>query len=215
MRTCLMASAAFAATGLITVSGVQGGMLGLQLENSPDIVAQFIDVEYDADAPADQLRVNGFALELDEDGVAPTLAILGDAPFIITATVNTSGVASGGTLTIGGTIPSLGFASGTLLTATLADFGSPMGTDGTIEFLWVVTGGDAAGLYGGVGAQAGTLLTQANFPGSWANDWDNLDGGPGTGSAVADTATLVPAPGSALFGAMLLAGCAGRRRRSA
>ena len=62
----------------------------------------------------------------------------------------------------------------------------PAGGD-PLEFVFDVTGGDAAGLFGPGG---GVILSDANFGGSFAVDWDNLIGGdPGTGAGVADTRT--------------------------
>ncbi len=214
MKNCVFARIA----ALCSVAGLAGtavaAPLNLQLENDPDIVAGFIDVVYDADS--NDLFVDGFALEIDDDGVGMALPITGDALFTIDASIDEMGEASIGSLTITGLVAGLGFGSGTLLSATLIDFGFTATRGGTIlEFLWQITGGDAAGLYGGVGAQAGTILTGSKFPGSWAGSWSNLDDDePGTGGGNADTAPLVPAPMSAGVLA-LFAGAAVRRRRSA
>lgn len=168
--------------------------LGLSLLDAPDILGGFIDVTYDAGT--DLFSATGFALTLDDDGVGPAEPISGGL-FDISATIDIAGVASGGTLTIAGTVPALGFSSGTLLTGTLTAFGTTSGGD-PLEFLWTVTGGDAAGLYSAV--PAGTILSGTGFSGSFADDFNNLMSGlPGTGSAVADTAPI-PAPGAVVLG---------------
>ena len=99
-----------------------GTPLGLTLFDNPDIVSMFIDVVYDAGT--DTFEADGFALGLDDDGVGPTLDIVGGS-FDLTATIDGAGLLTGGSLVIGGTVANLGFNSGTLLTGSLTDFGFP------------------------------------------------------------------------------------------
>ena len=173
-------------------SQAQAAPLNLTLLDFPDIVSSFIDVGYTAGT--DTFTANGFALELDDDGSVPAEAIA-DGTFDLTANIDDLGALNGGTLTIGGTVASLGFNSGTLLTGNLTAFGFPdLGGD-PLEFLFDVTGGDAAGLYGSIG---GIILGGTNFTGDFTTDFT------GTGSAVADVAP-VPLPAAVwLFGAGLL-----------
>jgi hypothetical protein len=95
------------------------------------------------------------------------------------------------------------FNSGTLLTGTLTAFGFPDPGGDPLEFLFNVTGGDAAGLY--ASAPGGIILSGTGFGGSFNVDFDNLIGGiQGTGSGAADVAP-VPLPAAVwLFGAGLL-----------
>ena len=98
--------------------------------------------------------------------------------------------------------------SGTLLTGTLTDIGfKDAGGGDPLEFLFSVTGGDLAGLYGGTG---GIILTGTGF-----TDWANY-GGNTPFSGMSDTFAVSPIPVPAavwLFGSALL-GLAGFGRHS-
>ena len=155
---------AFAFLGVASTGNASAAALGLTLADSPDIVSGFIDVAYSA--ASDTLTASGFALELDDNGVPPTVPIDGGS-FSLSATVNDAGTLLAGSLTIGGTIPSLGAVSGTLLTGTITKLGAE-GATGLVEFLLDVTGGDLASLYGAV---AGGILGTTGFTGSWASDF--------------------------------------------
>lgn len=122
----------------------------------------------------------------------------------MSASIDDAGTLGGGTLSVGGTIASLGFNSGTLLTGSLTALGSDAAT-GVIDFLFSVTGGDAAGLFGSIGA---VTLGSTGFSGSFAADFNN------NGDGTADV-RRVPEPAALwLFGAGLLGLFAfGRRRR--
>lgn len=173
-------------------SPVQAVPLNLTLLDTPDIVSSFIDVNYNAGT--DTFTASGFALELDDDGSVPAEAITGGT-FDLTAVIDGSGTLSSGSLSIGGTVASLGFNSGTLLTGNLTAFGFPNGGGDPLEFLFDVTGGDAAGLFGSSG---GIILGGTNFTGDFTIDFN------GDGSAVANVAP-VPLPATVwLFGAGLL-----------
>lgn len=118
---------------------------------------------------------------------------------------------SGGTLSIGGTVASLGFNSGTLLTGDLTALGFPDAGGDPLEFLFNITGGDAASLYGATG---GVIMSATGFGGSFAADFDNNMGMVGRGMGTAD-AGAVPVPAAVwLFGSGLLGMVwVGRRRR--
>lgn len=196
---------------LITLFGVvgftEGVLIDLVLDDRPDIFSGFIDVVYDAGA--DQFVANGFALTLD-DGSGPAIGITGGTTNI-TAGIDAFGTINGGTVTVNGTIPSLGFSSGTLLTGDLTQLGFATNGADLLEFVFDVTGGDAAPLYGNT--PAGIILGFGGFSGSFDADFDNTQGTPGTGSATTDIAPMVPEPatlGLLLFGSAAII----RRRRS-
>lgn len=160
--------------------------LDLVLPPSPDIVSQFITVDYAA--ATGTLSADGYALEL-ADGVGGPEAIRGGTFGLHAILDDLGNLQAGGTLSIGGTIPTIGANSGTLLTGTLTSFGfRPVGGD-PLEFLFEVTGGDLAGLYGELGA---VILSGTGFAGSFASDF-----GSGIMQSVSDTAP-VPEPSAAL-----------------
>jgi hypothetical protein len=182
--------------------------LFLTLEQTPDVVSSFLDVTYDA--TTDSLAISGFAQELD-DGSGPALTIA-SGTFDLTAIIDDTGALSGGSLTIGGTVASLGFTSGTLLTGSLTGFGFPDAGGNPLEFSFDVTGGDLAALYGG--QPGGVIVGGSGFGGSFASDFDNLSGGlPGTGTGSSNTAPIPePAAGALLGLALGGLGWVGRRR---
>ena len=193
----------------VICTSAQAAPLNLTLLEFPDIVSGFIDVTYDAGT--DSFGANGFAFELDDDGVGVPEAIA-DGSFNLSALINDSGLLASGTLDIGGTVAALGFSSGTLLTGNLNAFGFPNAGGDPLEFLFEVTGGDAAGLYGGVGSIGGIILSGGTgFTGDFTTDFS------GSGTAVADVAPI-PLPAAVwLFGSGLLGlvGVSRRRRASA
>ena len=188
-------------------AGAQATLLGITLEDNPDIVSAFIDINYDAGTQS--LTADGFALQIDTGGgVFPVAGGL----FDLDAVIDNAGNLIGGSFSIFGTIAGLGFNSGTLLTGNLTAFGFPDAGGSPFEFLFNTTGGDAAGLYGSTG---GILLSETGFGGDWASDFDNLLSGiPGTGLGVADVApTMMPLPATFwLVLAGLVAFRAARRR---
>ena len=195
-------------TALILGAGsqAQAAPLNLTLLDTPDIFSSFIDVNYVA--ATDAFTASGFAMTLDDDGSVPPEDIAGGS-FDLSASINDTGLLASGTLAIGGTVAALGFNSGTLLTGNLTAFGFPGGGGDPLEFLFSVTGGDAAGLYGGVGSTGGVLLTGGTgFTGDFTADFR------GAGTAVADVAPI-PLPAAAwLFGTGLLGLIGLGRKRS-
>ena len=195
MRRNTMTLFALAAC-LATAASAQGSdPLNLELVDAPDFVSGFLDVSYDT--VTDLFDASGFALEFDDDGVGFPFGIEGGT-FDLAATIDLAGTLLGGSLLIGGTIPELGFNSGTLLTGNVIDFSFEPNNGDPFEFLIDLTGGDAAGLYGG--DPIGVILVQSGFDGSFATNFDNLIGGlAGTGSGLSDTAPVIPLPGSGLL----------------
>lgn len=194
------------AAGLLLLGSTAQAMpLDLILKPFPDIVSTFVNVSYTYTAATDQFMSHGYAFELNDDGSAE--AIVGGT-FDLIATITNLGVMSGGSLTIGGTVPTLGFGTGTILTGNLTDFGfQPAGGD-PLEFRFDITGGDAAGLFGGNGPGGGVIMSGTGFNGSFMEDFSSSSG-------VADTG-VVPEPATVwLIGSGLLLVGLGRRRRLA
>lgn len=108
-----------------------------------------------------------------------------------------------GSLTIGGTIPDKFFTSGTLLTGELESFGTGSPGGDPLEFLFRVTGGDAAALFGD---EAGVILSGTGFNGNLAALM------PMMGQSVADTYSTVPEPGTMWL--LMLAGFVVHARRA-
>ena len=179
------------ATFLLGSAPAMAAPLGLTLADTPDIVSGFIDVNYDAGSNA--LSADGFALQLD----APGINAIAGGLFDLDAVIDNAGNLVGGSFSIFGTIAGLGFNSGTLLTGNLTAFGFPDAGGNPLEFLFTVTGGDAAALFG---ADGGMILGQTGFGGDWGSDFDNLISGiPGTGQGSADTAAMPASEPGILF----------------
>ncbi|NND61040.1 MAG: VPLPA-CTERM sorting domain-containing protein [Gammaproteobacteria bacterium] len=186
-------------------SAAQAAPLNLVLQDSPDIISSFIDVSYDA--ATDSLSASGFALDINYTDTDQ--AAIAGGLFQLDAVIDSAGNLLGGALTISGTVAELGYNSGTLLTGTLDQFGA--GAGDPLEFIFTVTGGDAAALYGGFG---GIILAQTGYSGSFNSDFDNLISGiPGTGTGVADVAAVpIPAAAWLLLSAILSLGAMRRQR---
>lgn len=190
---------------LITAANVNAAPLGLTLNDYPDILANFISVQY----LAGSLSASGTATTFDDDGVgAAEFISSGIGSYSLSATVDNAGIMTGGTLNIFGTVTSLGFTSGTLLTGNLTGFGFQVGGGSPLEFLFTVTGGDAATMFGGVGSTAGSIISSglSGFTGSFMGDWSGTAGGSNS-----DTAP-VPIPGTALLLFSGLGGLVAARR---
>lgn len=177
-----------AAALLLAVAGPARAVpLDLTLADAGDIYAAYISVAYDP--VIDALSVTGFPLTLDRDGLGVTLPIT-DGTFQINATINDSGVATAGTITIGGAVPALGVTGPSLLVGSLAAFGFAPEMGSPLEFVFMVTGGDLASLY----STAGVILTHGGFGGSFGAEFGTSFG------AIADTAPLaVPEPATFLL----------------
>jgi len=184
--TCL--SLAMALSALLAMEAEVGAVPFNLILSTPDIVSGFITVDYDADL--DALTASGFALQIDDDGAGPRIDI-DDGLFGLNARINDAGALTAGNLFIGGTVDSLGFNSGTLLTGTLDAFGFPDAGGDPLEFIFSVTGGDAAGLYGGTG---GVILTGTGFEGSFRDDFS----GPSFRSTANAAAAVVPEYGASV-----------------
>ena len=181
------------------VGSAQASLLGLTLNDSPDIMVGSIVTIYNQGTNA--FTASGFPSQLF-NGIN-TLSITDPRTFDINAFIDESGNLSSGTLTITGQIASLGL-NGSLLTGNLTAFGWATVND-PFEFLFDVTGGGLASLWGGNGGIGGIILSGHGFD-SWTKDWTSS-------SAVADVG-VVPVPAAIwLFGSALL-GLAGYGRHT-
>lgn len=171
--------------------------LNLSLPNFPDILLGGLTTSYDAGG--DQLTVSGTALEFNDDGTPESIV---GGTFNLVASIDGVGTLLGGVFSIGGSFPALGFASGTLLTADLTAFGFRDAGGDPLEFLFDVTGGDAAPLY----PSGGLILSLTGFGGSFEEDFGRV-------GSIADV-RAVPEPSAATFLALGLLGMAARARRS-
>ena len=179
----------------------------LNLEPVPDLFAVSITINYNA--AADTFSANGGAFQLTTGSGTeliagtwpPPMGMIGE--FDLDASIDDTGTFLSGTLDISGTIANLGFNSGTLLTGTLTSFSSG-GTTDPFEFLFNVTGGDAAGLYGSTG---GIIMTSGggNYDGMFDMNFTQL-------SALADVGVpTVSEPG--ILGLLALGTMVAIRRR--
>ncbi len=194
--------------------------LNLVLPAFPDLLSQFVDVNYTAATGA--FTASGVALQV---GVTPgtTFNIL-NGTFNIGITTDgttTSGIGGDDLSIVGGVDVNndgVADASGTLLTGEISQFGSSTSGPGVFEFLFNVTGGILTGgsfpLF--TLPQAGVILGadgNSTFTGSFASDFSNLIGGQaGTGTGSADTAPI-PEPATLLLLGSGIAGIVGFGRR--
>ena len=168
----------------------------------PDIFSGFGSVTYTA--ATDSLVVTGNPQTIFSGGVNYSI-LAGLTDLTLTATIDDFGVMSSGSLSILGTAPGLGFNSGTLLTGTLTNLGFA-GAGSVLEWEFTVTGGDAAGLWGG--ATGGLILGGSGFGGNWTSNFS------ASFTATSDTGA-VPEPSTALLVGLGLAALAARSRRTA
>ena len=208
MRATIVSSFVGLAYLFCAGSSARAELIPVGLVDAPDILVQAVGVEYDFDAQV--LSISGIAVQIDDDGLGAAEGITG-GEITMSVPVDHSGILidNTGTLLVEGEVSSLGFTSGTLLTATITDFGfsDPEGGISIQDFRFDITGGDASGLYG---SQAAMILSQITQFTNWESDWDNFEFLT-TGFAVGDIGVPEPSSWVLLFiGALALA--AWRRR---
>lgn len=192
--------------------------LNLTLLEFPDVLSQFVDVNYAS--ATDAFTASGVSLQVSV-GPGTTFTIL-DGTFDISITTDgtTSSGSAGDDLSIVGGLDVNGDgvadAVGTLLTGELASFGASASGPGVFEFLFDVTGGLLSTQVPLFAGQAGVILGAdggSTFTGSFAVDFTNLTGGlAGTGTGSADTAPI-PEPTTLLLLGSGIAGIVGFGRR--
>jgi hypothetical protein len=152
-------------------AGVVNSTLALTTTN-PDISSGFITSNYAGDSTSGVFSADGFALQLTT--AIPTNEAITGGSFDLTANIQESLGTADGVLSIGGTIGNLGFNSNTLITGTLLQVG---GINMALNFLFNVTGGDAAALYGGIGSTIGVIMNFTGYNGgfnaAFASDIEN------------------------------------------
>jgi hypothetical protein len=192
----LAAVSAALLVGLFAVSAQAFPALDLNPNGgTPDIMSGLITVSYAGNDQSGALNAEGMAFEINPPG-APEGTIISGTFDIDAQLDHVNGVATG-SVTITGETGYGPFNSGTLLTGNLIEFGA--GSSNPLEFLFEVTGGDAASLYGGDGSTFGVVLSESGYSGSFATGFSNM------GMGLADTFGLpVPAPGTM---ALVLLGC--------
>ena len=187
-------------------------------QGTPDIFSDWIDVTYDPSSG--MLTATGFAEEIN---LPPKALITGPGPagegwgtFGLSIRVDSQGNLDGpGTdtdLVIGGNIPALGLTDGSepLLTGRVVQFGFPDAGGDPLEFVFSVTGGEAAHLYGGVGFLGVVELHGSGFPIPASFDLPFYS----FGMALSDT-YVVPEPLTVLVVVpLILVGRVARRRAS-
>jgi hypothetical protein len=211
-RRAVVAAAvsAVALLQLLFATAVAQAAMDLVLADTPDIFFADVDLEYDGA----ELVANGSTVTFtDTSGtlhyILGATYYFGD--FSLQARINSLGQmqlpsnAGDNTVTLTGRVPALGYGSGSLLTGdiTAFDFGPNV-----FEFLYTITGGDAASMFGGIGAAAGLIYHPQNFPGNFAAPFSN-------GGGFGDTRGVVPEPASLVIWPLLGLGIvlAERRRR--
>lgn len=200
-------SIGFLAGVAILASTAQADLLNLWPQN-PDITSSFITVTYNSGT--DQFNANGTATQL-VDELNNVYNITGGS-FALNATIDSTGTASAGSLTIGGNVNGDGPS---LLTGSLVDFGYDTGGSPIFEFIFKVTGGDLATAFGGINKLVGVILDGGLLP-SYNGTFTN--GFVATAALGNADTFIVPAPSSvtlAFFGVLAISGLAHRRRRPA
>ena len=176
------------------VSSTVSGTLNSSLEQStsePDISATLLNSSYVGDASGGHFHADSVFSSLTwTDGSGTTAQAIDNGAFNLEADINLTAGTAFGNLTINGTVGSLGWGSGTLLTATLAQVGGP---GMALNFIFNVTGGDASGAFGDT---IGVIMGFTGYNGIASFGANFNSGDPMAMNAQANTFVAVPAPGT-------------------
>jgi hypothetical protein len=182
--------------------------LNLDLPVTPNIFTGTVDVSYHAST--DRFLANGVNVWVE---LAPT-EIHNFIPqadnFLIEAIIDQDGHAINGSLSVTGTVPSLGI-SGNLLSGDLFDFGYTETGSLFFEFVFDNLSGELAYLFTGTDAGVKIGGGDTSFAGSFLTDFGTI----GDPDGLADTAPIVPIPGSLVLMASGLSGLFVIRKRVA
>ena len=175
-------------------------------EGWPDLAGGTMDVTYNAVSGA--FVASGWTMDYnisDGNGGPTDVGVSVTDSYILSATINNSGVLTGGTLTINGAVGD-GDTSVTLLTANLVTgsagtaFGYGDGNNNIFQFRFTVTGGTLENDFGGAGTAGGVILDAwfASNPGNqpFTGSFNNNAGTPGDGNGDINSFT-VPEPTTA------------------
>jgi len=177
----------------------QAGPIGVVIEPYPDILGGFITSTYNATTGS--FAANGWALTLDTGTGQQSIT----TPFKLLATIDNSGVATNGNLTIGSVTTPL------LSSLGLTGFAFNAVQGGALEFLFgAVSGSYVPSLYA-PDKPLDVLLTVGNtFLGSFASSWSSSsntaqvrEDDPLTGTPEPSALLLMLAGGGALFYAQI------------
>jgi len=200
----------------------QASLAGFDLQDSPDISALALTTNYFSSSEV--FEATGFASELTYNGFTYQISSTSNTPeYILEANINDSGVFTAGVssfIEIGGVLSSntsntnnnglpAGYtaSSSSLLSGKLTQFGSDTGI---LYFLFEVTGGDAAGLFGGFGSIGAIILRGSGFSMDWAESFSRVDAQSDNGiRATVPEPTSIWLLGSAIIG---LAGFSRRKK---
>lgn len=194
--------------------------LNLVLPEFPDVLAQFIDVNYATATGA--FTASGVPLQISAAPGTTFTFLNGTFNIAITTDGTTSSGSAGDDLNISGQIDvdgdGVADAGGVMLQGELAAFGASASGPGVFEFIFDLTGGllsNVIPLF--PPGQVGVILGAdggSTFTGSFAVDFTNLTGGlPGSGTGSADTAPI-PEPTTVLLLGSGIAGLVGFGRRT-